>query len=83
MLLNVSLFPSLTCALFAAPLLYNKWVVGFAKLVVQTVAVVLYCAPAVQPDRGSIAPILGMAFVGNPIYNPCLLSESEQVRFTV
>jgi hypothetical protein len=79
----VSLFPSLTCALFAAPLLYNKWVVGFAKLVVQTVAVVLYCTPAIKTHRVAIAPILGVSFVSNPIYNPGLLSKSEQVRFTV
>jgi hypothetical protein len=58
-------------------------VVGFAKLVVQTVAVVLYSAPAVQPDRVAIATVLGVAFESNPIYNSCLLGKGKQVRFTV
>ncbi len=57
--------------------------VGFAKLVVQAVAVVLYSAPAVQPDRVAIATVLGVAFVSNPIYNSCLLGKGKEVRFTV
>ena len=54
--------------------------VGFAKLVVQTVAVVLYGSPTVQPDWVAIAPILGVAFESNPVHCSGLLCERQQMR---
>jgi hypothetical protein len=71
-------FLTLTASYF-----YNRWVVRFAEVIVQAVAVILYCTPAVKPYRPAIAPTLGMAFIGNPINNPSLLGKGKQVRFTV
>ena len=79
----MSLFPSLTIALFAAPLLYNNWVVRLAKLVVQTVAIVLNCTPAVKPSRASSLAILGMTVESNPVHATSLLSKSKQVGLAV
>ena len=57
--------------------------VGFAKLVVQTVAVVGYCAPAVKPSRASSLTILGMTVESNPVYATSLLRKSKQWRFAI
>jgi hypothetical protein len=58
-------------------------VVGFAKLVVQTVAVVGYGTPPIKTYGRAIATTLGVAFESNPIYNSCLLGKGKQVGFTV
>jgi hypothetical protein len=71
-------FLTLTASYF-----YNRWVVRFAKVIVQAVAVVLYCTPPIKTYGMAIATTLGMAFIGNPINNPSLLGKSKQVRFTV
>jgi len=58
-------------------------VVGFAKLVVQAVAVIGNGPPPIKTYGMAITTILDVAFVGNPIYNSCLLGKGKEVRFTV
>jgi hypothetical protein len=58
-------------------------VVGFAKLIVQAVAVVGYGTPPIKTYGMAIATTFCVAFVGNPIYNSCLLGKGKEVRFTV
>jgi hypothetical protein len=67
----------------AASYFYNRWVVRFAEVIVQAVAVVLYSTPAVKPYRPAITPTLGMPFVGDAINNASLRSKTKQVGFTV
>jgi hypothetical protein len=76
----VSLF---NVALFAAPLLYNSWVVGFAKLVVQTVAVVLDSTPAVKPYRVAMTAILGVSVESNPVHPSSLLCKRQQMCLAI
>jgi hypothetical protein len=71
----------LTNALFAAPLLYNNWVVRLAKLVVQTVAVMANCAPAVKSSRASSLTILGMTIESNSVNATSLSTKRQFVHF--
>ena len=57
--------------------------VGFAKLVVQTVAVVLDCTPAVQADRVAMTAIFGVSVESNPVHASSLLSKGEQMGTTI
>ena len=67
-------FLTLTASYF-----YNRWVVRFAEVIVQAVAVVLYSTPPIQPYRPAITPIFGVAFISNPIHSSSLLRKCKQV----
>jgi hypothetical protein len=78
--MSMSGVPFLT---LAASYFYNRWVVRFAEVIVEAVAVVGDGTPPIKTYGKSIAPTLGVAFVGNPIYSSSLLSKCKQVCFTV
>jgi hypothetical protein len=71
-------FLTLTASYF-----YNRWVVRFAEVIVQAVAVIGNGPPPIKTYGKSIATSFCVAFVGNPIYSSSLLSKCEQVGFTV
>ena len=57
--------------------------VGFAKLVVQTVAVVPDGTETIDPHWITILATLGVAFEHNPVNASCLLCKRQQMRFAI